>query len=243
MSDQPTPPPSQPNRGPGDANAFNWRLLILLGVATMILGAAFLSSGKKTSKNLSYSEFLQAWNQGRVIVDDDKQPLQVVTSDSSPDATITGWVKPALEKPKKPEIEQSNFQVLVNLDIHGDEIRTMLGDKARIETVADAAELAPAGEIATLKLPDFRKALALGEIEPEPHRVRHREDVREQDRGVEREAVERLQRHLAGEIRVHAQVHEAAGLLPRGAVLGQVSPGLAHHPHRGDIDRLAEEGT
>lgn len=165
MSDQPTPPPSQPNRGPGDANAFNWRLLILLGVATMILGAAFLSSGKKTSKNLSYSEFLQAWNQGRVIVDDDKQPLQVVTSDSSPDATITGWVRPALEKPKKPEIEQSNFQVLVNLDIHGDEIRTMLGDKARIETVADAAELAPAGEIATLKLPDFRKALALGEIQ------------------------------------------------------------------------------
>ena len=43
------------------------------------------------------------------------------------------------------------------------------------------------------------RALAFGEREPEAHRVRDGEDVGEQDRRVEREALERLQRHLGGE--------------------------------------------
>ena len=46
MSDSPnpTPPPNNLNRTPGDANGFNWRLLVLLGVATVILGVAFLAA-------------------------------------------------------------------------------------------------------------------------------------------------------------------------------------------------------
>jgi cell division protease FtsH len=165
MSDQQnSTPPSNNKSGPGDSNAFNWRLLILLGVATLILGAAFFSTGNKSVKNLSYSEFIKAWDQGRVIVDDDKKPLQVVTSDSSPDATITGWVKPALQKPKTPEVTASDFRVSVNLDLQGDAIRTMLGDKARLDTVADKSDLPLENDIETLSLADFRKALALGQI-------------------------------------------------------------------------------
>ena len=58
------------------------------------------------------------------------------------------------------------------------------------------------------------------------------EDVGEQDRRVEPVALERLQRHLAGELGVHAQLQEAAGLRARRAVLRQVAAGLAHHPQR-----------
>ena len=45
-------------------------------------------------------------------------------------------------------------------------------------------------------------------------------------------ALERLQRHLGREVRVRRQAHEAAGTGARGAVLGQVAPGLAHQPDR-----------
>jgi hypothetical protein len=67
--------------------------------------------------------------------------------------------------------------------------------------------------------------------------------VREQDRRVQRVAVQRLQGDLAGELRVHAQAHEVAGLGAAGAVLRQVAAGLAHHPHRGDVYGLLEQCT
>ena len=83
MSDSPnsTPPPNSPNRAPGDANGFNWRLLGLLSVATIILGVAFLNPlTNKVVKPLTYSQFRQAWDQGRVVVDNPKQPLKVITT-------------------------------------------------------------------------------------------------------------------------------------------------------------------
>ncbi|MNQ89874.1 hypothetical protein D3C85_1051960 [compost metagenome] len=70
------------------------------------------------------------------------------------------------------------------------------------------------------------------------------QDVGEQNRRVQlRVAVERLQGDFAGELGVHHQLHEVAGLGPAGAVLRQVTAGLTHHPHRGDIDGLLEQGT
>jgi hypothetical protein len=85
------------------------------------------------------------------------------------------------------------------------------------------------------------RPLARLELEPDVHRVRDGEDVGEQDRGVEAVTLERLQRDLAGQLRVHAQVEEAAGLRARGAVLGQVAPGLAHHPQRRARRRLSQQ--
>ena len=87
------------------------------------------------------------------------------------------------------------------------------------------------------------RAFARLETEADVHRVRHGQDVREQDRRVEAVAVERLQRDLAGELRVHAQLEEAAGLGARRAVLGQVAARLAHHPQRRARRRLAQQGA
>ena len=84
---------------------------------------------------------------------------------------------------------------------------------------------------------------AADEVQPEAHGVRHRQDVGEQDRRVQRIASERLQRDLAGQLRIRAQAHEVAGLLPYRTILGQIPAGLAHDPDRRSRHRLALEGA
>ena len=167
MSDSPnsTPPPPNPNRSPGDQNGFNWRLLVLLGVASVILGLAFFSGSiNQSSKPLTYSDFQTYWDQGRVVTGDSKHPLMVVTGDSAYDATITGWLGPELEKAPDAEVNATSFRVPVNLDLQGTEIRDLLGDKVAITEGDDpAAATTPAAE-ETLSLAEFRKALAFDEV-------------------------------------------------------------------------------
>ena len=179
MSDQPIPPPNNtPNRSTGDASGFNWRLLILLSVACLILGLAFFNNplGGTAAKSLSYSEFHAYWDQGRVLVDDTKHPLKVITTDTSYDAEINGFLSPELIKSPSTEEKITNFHVPVNLSLQKDEITAILGDKIRIEAkpaTPDKPATVPPGEAAvdalatgdTLSLPEFRKALALGHIQ------------------------------------------------------------------------------
>jgi hypothetical protein len=67
-------------------------------------------------------------------------------------------------------------------------------------------------------------------------------DVREHDRGVERHPPERLEGELDGELGRPDDLEDVAipAQLP---VLGQVSAGLAHEPHRGAVDGFAPEGA
>ena len=168
MSDSPNSnqPPQPPNRPSGDANGFNWRLLVLLSVASVILGLAFLGPNmNQTSRTLNYSEFRQAWDQGRIVTGDFKRPLKVVTSDTPYDAVIMGWEKPRMEKPKSPETKRSDFQVRVNLDFQGDQIRDLLGDDFRMQQIGSANDSPLEGDVETLSLAEFRKSHALGQIQ------------------------------------------------------------------------------
>ena len=186
MSDSPnpSPPPTPPNRPAGDPNTFNWRLLILLGVAALILGVAFYPGFNKQAESISYSDFRQAWDQGRVVTDKPNYPLKVITNESAYDGTITGWKLPAMELPKgkAPQTQNSDFRVPVNLDLQGDQIRSLLGNDIRMEQVATAAAtpattptasaaspaLTPATPTMplaeTLSISDLRKAIALGQV-------------------------------------------------------------------------------
>ena len=85
------------------------------------------------------------------------------------------------------------------------------------------------------------RAFSVGKIQSQPHRIRHGQDIGEQDRGIERVAVYRLQRDFGGEVRVLAQAEEAAGALAGLAVFGQETAGLAHHPHRRVFGRLTQQ--
>ena len=90
-------------------------------------------------------------------------------------------------------------------------------------------------------LAEFRPLAGL-EIQPQAHGVGDGEDVREQNRRVQRVTLQGLQGDLAGQFRVTAQVHEGTGFLAGGAVFGQVAAGLTHHPYRGAIHRLTGQG-
>ena len=66
------------------------------------------------------------------------------------------------------------------------------------------------------------------------------QDVGEQDRGVDADEVDRLQRDLDGELGRPAHLEEAVLLADR-AVLGEVATGLSHHPDR-RVGRRARAG-
>jgi cell division protease FtsH len=178
MSEQPNSP--TPNRSSGDAGGFNWRLLILLSVAALILGLAVFNSplSDKTVKELSYSEFRKYWDQGNVIVDDPKDhPLAVITTDTSYDAKISGFLRAERQKADSAQEKIRPFRVLVNLDLQKDEINALLGDKIRVETapVEQAPQPAPeptppptveaSADTDILTLAEFRKALAREEVQ------------------------------------------------------------------------------
>jgi len=74
-------------------------------------------------------------------------------------------------------------------------------------------------------------AFPLAEVEPKPHGVRDRQDVGKQNGRVQGEPIQRLQGHLAGQLRIPAQVHKITGTGAGGPVLGQVAPSLTHDPH------------
>ena len=167
MSDSPnsTPPSNSPNRNPGDANGFNWRLVVLLSVAGLILGAAFFNPiSNKSSRSMTYADFRQAWDQGRVIVDDPKLPLKVITTDTSFDATITGWLAPELEEIKS-DTPRRDFRVLVNFALQREEINELLGSNIRFQQVDNAAERPIEGDVETLSLAELRKALAIKAVD------------------------------------------------------------------------------
>ena len=70
---------------------------------------------------------------------------------------------------------------------------------------------------------------AESEAQAQAHRVGHGEDVAEQDGRIERVAVQRLQRHVGGVLRVRRQAHEAAGSsrASRGTRRGSGRPGAS----------------
>ena len=186
MSDSPnsTPPPAPPNRPTGDANGFNWRFFILaLGAAAVFGLALFGPNMSQTARTLSYSQFRHAWDQGRIITDDAKRPLKVVTTDTAYDASITGWEAPALQMPKEPVKQRSNFRVVLNLDLQGKQMQQILGEEIRMETLAAGAAEPGGDAVQTISIADLRKAKALGEIQvndlENPLRILAKTDSRE----------------------------------------------------------------
>lgn len=171
MSEPPnsSPPPHNPNRPPGDANGFNWRVLGLMVLASVILGVAFFNPiTNKKVKQLTYSEFVQAMDQDRVVLDNAERPLEVITTDTSFDATITGWIKPALVAPKGSEPEKKNFQVSINLKAQGDELNSLLGDNISFKQIPSLSERAVTEGTETLSLADLRKDLAMKRVDLTP---------------------------------------------------------------------------
>ena len=68
-------------------------------------------------------------------------------------------------------------------------------------------------------------------------RMRHDQNIREQNCGIEAEPPDRLQRYLGGKFRIEHKIEEAAGLFAQRAIFRQIAPGLAHQPDRRRLER------
>ncbi len=82
-----------------------------------------------------------------------------------------------------------------------------------------------------------RRSLALDEVELEAHRREGEQQVRKENRRVEVDDVERLERHDDGELWLPTEVEQGV-LLPERAVLRKVAAGLTHEPDRRGVHRL-----
>ena len=95
---------------------------------------------------------------------------------------------------------------------------------------------------------DFRRRIqgielwAFADLEPDraAERVGNDQNVREDDRGIEVEAADRLQRHFCGKFRIEAEIEKAAGPGADFAIFRQITARLPHHPDR--RHRLAAAG-
>ncbi len=162
MSESPnsTPPSSSPQRPSGEPNGFNWRLVGLLSATAAVLSLAYFGNFQnKQLKTLTYAQFREAWDQERIILDQAKQPLKVITTDSPFNATISGWITPEPAEPPATAPKQ-DFQVPVNLAVQQYEINDLLGKNIRFEPANSGTEKPLAGVVETLSLADLRKSLA-----------------------------------------------------------------------------------
>ena len=82
----------------------------------------------------------------------------------------------------------------------------------------------------------------VGERQLETHADERRQDVGEDDGGVEPKGANGLQRHLGGELGRANDVEDAV-LLAQGPVLRHVAPRLAHEPDRRAFDGKPAAGS
>ena len=79
-----------------------------------------------------------------------------------------------------------------------------------------------------------RRPLAVNEVEADAHRLEGEEQIGEEDRGVQFDAADRLERHFGGEIRRPTEFEQRVALA-QSTIFAQVPPGLAHEPDRRGI--------
>ncbi len=83
-----------------------------------------------------------------------------------------------------------------------------------------------------------RGTLAFDEVEGQAHGLEREQQVGEENRGVNLDGADRLQRDLGGQLRRAAELEQGAPLAQH-AVLGHVPAGLSHEPDGSGVDRLA----
>ncbi len=129
----------------------------------------------------------------------------------------------------KPDQRNPAIELALNLDDSSEHVRERLSRLEQLEPI----DICAVGD-RSLNLRSF----AFDEIERQSHRLEGKQQVGEQDGRVDVDRVDRLQRHVGGEVRLAADVEQGVSLAD-GAVVGHVAAGLTHEPDGGDIDRLA----
>jgi len=135
--EEPTPPKGGDDQKPPENNV-NWRGLILLGVAVMLITVAVMWGGKGgTSSEVTFPKFRELVEnvnkEGGLIYDLDKHPLEVQTASGSREEFLIGYKKNDKGKEEK-------FRTRVNLEFQKEELKEMFaaveeGENKRAEIV------------------------------------------------------------------------------------------------------------
>ena len=151
MSQEPNQPPQNQNRGDGDrppdapSGGFNWRGMMLLLIACMLIGLALFSQvgGGFGGKQISSAKFKALAKEGLIVADLEKFPIMLRLTEGSDKSYIAGTYVPEEKKKNATEEDYENFSALVHM--------TMEAEKNLYQLLKDSKPYGvPEGEAASL---------------------------------------------------------------------------------------------
>ena len=127
MSDNLPPSGQTPNdsRKQGDSGSFNWRVLILFGIALGLLTVAYFNAGDSKETPITFSEFKHRLDENKIVRGNPKMPLEILTTESSFNAEIVGYT---VDKPLKVPTGDAPKEFRVRGPFEG--ISKLVGSKA-----------------------------------------------------------------------------------------------------------------
>ena len=121
---------------------------------------------------------------------------------------------------------------------HGRHARRVEGNGLEAQ---DLLDLEPEPRLARDRVEDG--TLSFHETHALAQGVRHHQNIREQNGGIEAVPADRLQRHLGSQLGIIAEVEKRACLPADCSVLGKIPSGLPHEPHGRHSGGFALKGT
>ena len=156
MADEHPPNPEQKDpRKPSESGGFNWRVLILFAIALGLLTVALAGNGKNKGRPISFVEFKEGLETGKVILGDPRFKLEVVTGEAAFTAQIVGWQRDEGAFDLGP---LEAFKIRINLDLDGPKLTRLVGSAVETVGVDDpvvGGELAQG--VGSYKLADFEE--------------------------------------------------------------------------------------
>lgn len=114
---------------PEGGGGFNWRGMLLLMMAFLLFGLAFspfMSGQSAAGKRITYSEFKQLAEDGKIVANDEK-PVRVVEGEGKRKTFISGWYVPAsLDTADAEKDGPQRFHALINLRFIEEDLMELL---------------------------------------------------------------------------------------------------------------------
>lgn len=105
--------PNDPN-----ASSFNWKGLVLLALALLLIGSAlFFPKEDRGTENVAYPVFIQRLEEGKVVLDDTKRPLEAVRDLSTGEEYLRGHYAENSELVSAQGLPVVKFRTFVPLEI------------------------------------------------------------------------------------------------------------------------------
>jgi len=154
--------PEQNNQGPGnrrpqqEGGPFNWRVTILFAIGLALLMIAFSQKFNDGGiEKITYSRFKNLLEQGKIVRNDEKMPLEVLTSESPGNVTIEGSYS---QKPLSQWSEVSQpFSLSLDLRVDSDRLNRLTKGSYRTLVMSDlgAVQVSDVQKVEAIDMPRF----------------------------------------------------------------------------------------